>query len=198
MAEGKSRRLTMWKKLWPWLAIAAVTTAAALQLGRQGRAWFCACGRVWLWTSEAWSANTSQHLLDPYSFTHMLHGFVFCGLLAWGAVSSRVSWPWRLWLAVAAEAVWEIFENTEFVVRRYRENTMALGYEGDTIFNSLGDILACALGFLLARRLGWRRAVVVFALTEVVLLFRIRDSLLLSVLMLLHPVDALKAWQAGH
>jgi hypothetical protein len=103
-----------------------------------------------------------------------------------------------LWLAVVAEALWEIFENTEFVVRRYRENTMALGYEGDTIFNSLGDILACALGFLLARRLGWRRALVVFALTEIVLLFWIRDSLLLSVVMLVYPVDALKAWQAGH
>jgi hypothetical protein len=186
----------MLKKLRPWLVIAAVTIATALQLARQGRAWFCACGRVLLWTGEAWSENTSQHLLDPYSFTHMLHGFVFCGLLAWGA--SRVSWSWRLSLAVAAEALWEILENTEFVVRRYRENTMALGYQGDTVFNSLGDILACALGFLLARRLGWRRALAIFALTEIVLLFWIRDSLLLSVLMLIHPVDALKAWQAGH
>ncbi|HZH91305.1 MAG TPA: DUF2585 family protein [Pyrinomonadaceae bacterium] len=188
----------MSKKLWPWLAVLAVTIAAAIQLGRQGRAWFCACGRVLLWTSEAWSANTSQHLLDPYSFTHMLHGFVFCGLLAWWGASARLSWPWRLWFAVAAEALWEIFENTEFVVGRYRENTMALGYEGDTIFNSLGDMLACALGFLLARLLGWRRALAVFALTEIVLLIWIRDSLLLSVLMLIYPVDALKAWQAGH
>ncbi|MDX6271298.1 MAG: hypothetical protein QOD28_2521 [Acidobacteriota bacterium] len=184
------------RKLWPWLAILAVVIAAAIQLGRQGRAWFCACGRVLLWTGEAWSGNTSQHLLDPYSFTHMLHGFVFCGLLAW--VAPRLSWQWRLWLAVVAEAAWEIFENTEFVVRRYRENTMALGYEGDTVFNSLGDILACALGFLLARQLGWRRAIVVFTLTEITLLILIRDSLLLSVLMLLYPVDTLKAWQAGH
>jgi hypothetical protein len=196
MPEGKLRRLIMSKKLWPWLAMVAVTMAAAFQLGRQGRALFCACGRVLLWTSEAWSANTSQHLSDPYSFTHVLHGFVFCGLLAWGA--ARLSWPWRLWLALVAEAAWEIAENTEFVVRRYRENTMALGYEGDTIFNSLGDILACALGFLLARRLGWRRSLVVFALTEIVLLLWIRDSLLLSVLMLIYPSDALRAWQAGH
>jgi hypothetical protein len=186
----------MLKKLRPWLAILAVTIATALQLARQGRGWFCACGRVLLWTSEAWSGNTCQHLSDPYSFTHMLHGFVFCGLLAWGA--ARLSWSWRLWLAVAAECVWEIFENTEFVVRRYRENTMALGYQGDSVFNSVGDILACALGFLLARRLGWRRAIAVFALTEIVLLFWIRDSLLLSVLLLIYPSDALKAWQAGH
>ncbi len=187
----------MMRRLWPWLAILAVTIATAIQLGRQGRMWFCTCGRILLWTSEAWSENTSQHLLDPYSFTHMLHGFVFCGLLAWGA-AARLSWPWRLGFAVVAEALWEIFENTEFVVNRYRENTMALGYQGDTVFNSLGDILACALGFLLARQLGWRRAIAVFVLTEIVLLILIRDSLLLSVLMLIYPVDALKNWQAGH
>lgn len=187
----------MLKKIWPWLAMLALTTATAHQLGRQGREWFCTCGRVLLWTSEAWSENTSQHLLDPYSFTHMLHGFIFCGLLTWGA-GKRVSWPWRLWLAVAAEALWEIFENTEFVVRRYRENTLALGYQGDTVFNSVGDILACALGFILARWLGWRRAIVVFALTEVVLIFWIRDSLLLNILLLIYPVDAIRNWQAGH
>jgi hypothetical protein len=185
------------RKLWPWLALLTVTIATAIQLGRQGRMWFCACGRILLWTSEAWSEDTSQHLLDPYSFTHLLHGFVFCGLLAWG-LGARLSWAWRLWLAVVAEALWEIFENTEFVVRRYRENTMALGYQGDTVFNSLGDILACALGFLLARQLGWRRAIAVFGLTEIVLLILIRDSLLLSVIMLIYPIDALKAWQAGH
>ncbi len=187
----------MSKKLWPWLAILSVLVAATLQLGRQGRAWFCACGRVLVWTGEAWSGNTSQHLFDPYSFTHLLHGFVFCGLLAWWG-GPRVSWQWRLWLAVVAEACWEIFENTEFVVRRYRENTMALGYAGDTVLNSLGDILACALGFLLARQLGWRRALVVFALTELVLLIWIRDSLLLNVLMLLYPSDSIKAWQMSH
>ena len=186
----------MSKKIWPWLAIPAITVATALQLHRQGRAWFCACGRVLAWTGEAWSGNTSQHLFDPYSFTHVLHGFVFCGLLAWGL--PRAPWQWKLCLALALEALWELIENTEFVVRRYRENTMALGYEGDTVFNSLGDILACALGFLLARQLGWRRATAVFALTEIALLILIRDSLLLSVLMLLRPVEALKNWQAGH
>jgi hypothetical protein len=126
----------------------------------------------------------------------MLHGFVFCGLLAWGV--PRLSLTWRLWFAVTLEALWELFENTEFVTRRYREGTMALGYQGDTVFNSLGDILACALGFLLARTLGLRLSLAAFALTEVVLLFLIRDSLLLSILSLVYPVDALKAWQAGH
>ncbi|HKP71309.1 MAG TPA: DUF2585 family protein [Pyrinomonadaceae bacterium] len=186
----------MTRKIWAGLAIFGVVVAAALQLHRQGRPWFCDCGRVLLWTREAWGSNTSQQLLDPYSFTHMLHGFVFCGLLAWGL--PRLSVAWRLWFAVSAEALWELFENTEFVTRRYREGTMALGYQGDTVFNSLGDILACALGFLLARQLGLRRTLAAFVLVEVALLFWIRDSLLLSIILLIYPIDALKAWQAGH
>jgi hypothetical protein len=181
---------------WSWLAVAAATTIAALQLRRQGRLWLCDCGRVLVWASDAWGADNSQHLFDPYSFTHVLHGFIFCGVLAW--VLSRVSWQWRLALAVSIEALWEVVENSAFVIGRYREATLALGYQGDTIINSTGDIFACALGFLLARRLGLRRTLVAFAVTELVLLFWIRDSLLLNVLMLLYPLDAIKDWQMNH
>ncbi|HEY1403076.1 MAG TPA: DUF2585 family protein [Pyrinomonadaceae bacterium] len=181
---------------WPWLAIATATIMAALQLRRQGRLWLCECGRVLLWAGDAWSADNSQHLFDPYSFTHVLHGFVFCGVLAWAL--PRVSWEWRLALAVSIEALWEMVENSAFVINRYREATLALGYQGDTIINSTGDILACALGFVLARRLGLRLTLVAFALTEIVLLIWIRDSLLLNVLMLLSPIDAIKAWQMNH
>ena len=101
-------------------------------------------------------------------------------------------------LAVAAEALWEVIENTDFVIRRYREATAALGYNGDTVVNSLGDVVACAAGFLLARRLGLVKSLLVFALTEVALLFWIRDSLLLNILLLVYPSETLKAWQAGH
>ena len=181
--------------LWPWLAGLAVITLAALLLSSQGRSWWCACGQFFLWTSDAWSRHTSQHFLDPYSFTHLLHGFAFCGLLAWCA--PRVPPRWRLVLVVALEALWEVVENSEFVIRRYRETTAALGYTGDTIANSLGDIMCCGLGFLIARRLGLRRALAAFVLTEALLLLWIRDSLLLEVLMLLYPVAAIKAWQVG-
>jgi hypothetical protein len=125
----------------------------------------------------------------------VLHGFVFCGLLAWGL--PRLAPVWRLSLAVTVEALWEVLENSDFVIRRYREATAALGYEGDTVVNSLGDIFACGLGFVIARRLGFRRSLALFVLTEVVLLVWIKDSLTLNVLMLIYPIDAIKAWQTG-
>ena len=182
---------------WPWLAAAAALAAAAFLLRRQGRAWFCSCGRLLPWVGDAWSPDTSQHLFDPYTFTHVLHGFALCGLLA--LLLTRAGWRVRLLLAVAAEAAWEVFENTEFVINRYRETTAALGYNGDTIVNSLGDVLACAAGFLLALRLGALRTLLVFALTEAVLLLWIRDSLLLNVLLLVYPSETLRSWQsAGH
>jgi hypothetical protein len=183
-------------KLYPWLCVLLSVSAAALQLHRQGRLWACACGRVRLWTGDAWGVDTSQHLFDPYSFTHLLHGFAFCGLLA--LVAPRIAVRWRFCLAILFESVWEIVENTNFVINRYREATAALGYTGDTVINSMGDIIACAVGFWVAHRLGWRRTLVAFALVELLLLVTIRDSLLLNILMLLHPSGAIKAWQAGH
>ncbi|HEX8187053.1 MAG TPA: DUF2585 family protein [Pyrinomonadaceae bacterium] len=181
----------------PWLAAAAVLAAAAFVLRWQGRLWLCSCGRFRLWLGDAWGSETSQQLFDPYSFTHVLHGFALAGLLAL-ALRRAGWWRWRLALAVTAEALWEVFENTEFVINRYREATAALGYNGDTVVNSLGDVAACAAGFLLARRLGALKTLLVFALTEVVLLFWIRDSLLLNIILLVYPSEKLKAWQAGH
>lgn len=181
----------------PWLAMVAVLAGGVYQLRNQGRLWQCSCDYVLLWTNEYWGRNTSQHLLDPASFTHVLHGFVLCGLLAW--LVPRMSPVWRLSLGVSAEVLWEVVENSEFVIRRYREGTAAFGYHGDTIVNSAGDLLSFGLGFVLARRLGFRRALAVFVAVEVVLAFWIRDGLLLNVLMLVYPIDAIEAWQtAGH
>ena len=184
------------RRVWPWLAVAGVLGTAAFVLRWQGRLWLCSCGHFRPWLGDAWGPETSQQLFDPYSLTHVLHGFALCGLLA--LLLPRAGWRWRLALAVAAEALWEVFENTEFVINRYRETTAALGYNGDTVVNSLGDVLACAAGFLIARRLGPLKTLLVFVLTEVVLLFWIRDSLLLNVLLLVYPSESLKAWQAGH
>ena len=184
------------RKALPGLVAAATLALTALELHRQGRLWLCSCGRFALWTGDAWSSETSQQLFDPYSFTHVLHGLVFCGLLA--LLLPRVEWRWRFTIAVACESVWELIENTNFVIERYREATAALGYSGDTVVNSLGDIASCALGLLLARKLGALRSVVLFLATELVLLVWIRDSLLLNVLMLFFPSSKLRAWQAGH
>jgi hypothetical protein len=179
-----------------WLAIAAVLAAAAAVLRAEGRRWWCACGNPSPWSGDAWGPHNSQHFLDPYSLTHVLHGVVLCGALAWAC--PRLPAAWRLFLAVVIEAAWEVFENSEFVIQRYRGATAALGYQGDSVANSLGDILSCALGFVLARRLGWRWSVVLFLATEAVLLVWIRDSLLLNVVMLIHPLDCIRDWQTGH
>ncbi|HEY2251595.1 MAG TPA: DUF2585 family protein, partial [Planctomycetaceae bacterium] len=170
------------RKTMPWLAIVAVLIATAIQLRRQGRTWWCSCGRPNLWVGDVHSAHCSQHLLDPYSFTHVLHGLAFCGILAWAL--PKLLPNWRLFLAVAIESLWELLENSQLVIQRYRAATIALGYEGDSIVNSLSDVVFCAVGFVLARRLGLRRSIILFVLTELILLALIRDNLTLNVLML--------------
>ena len=181
----------------PWLAIVVVLVGTVLLLRSQGRLWWCSCDYLLLWSGDPWSSDNSQHLLDPYSFTHLLHGFLLCGLLA--LVVPRLSAVWQLWLAVSIEALWELVENSEFVIRRYREETAALGYHGDTVVNSLGDILICGLGFVLARYLGFRRTFALFVITEVTLAIVIRDNLTWNIVMLICPVVAVKEWHAvGH
>ena len=186
----------------PCLAIMVVLVGAAYQLRSQGRLWWCACDYLLLWSGDPWSSYNSQHLLDPYSFTHVLHGFVFCGFVFCGLLAltvSRLTAVWQLWIAVSMEAVWEVVENSQFIIQRYREETAALGYQGDTIINSLADILLCGVEFALARRLGLRRTVALFGVTEVALAVWIRDNLSLNVLMLIYPIEVVKEWQAaGH
>lgn len=183
------------KYLWPPILIGTVLAVAVWQLHRQGREWWCHC-RSFLWTSSAWSGQTSQTFLDPYSFTHLLHGFMFAGLLL--LVTRKMPTAWRLCIAVSLEAVWEVFENSGYVIQRYRDATASLGYQGDTVLNSLGDILCCGVGLMIARRLGWLRSLPIFIATEIILLFWIRDSLILEIIMLIHPINAIKMWQIGH
>ncbi len=184
------------KHPWPWVAIVIVMAATAMQLHRQGRLWWCSCGQWYLWSGDTQGPHNSQAPFDPYSLTHVLHGILYFGLLAWGI--PRLPPVWRLWLALSIEALWEVLENSAVVIQRYRAETIALGYQGDTIANSLGDILSCGIGFALGRRLGLRGSVALFVATEVALLVWIRDSPLLNVVMLAHPLGAIKAWQMGH
>ena len=170
-------------------------SGAAIQLHRQGRFWWCNC-REFLWTSNAWGSLTSQTFLDPYSFTHLLHGFMFAGILL--LVTRKMPTSWRLAIAIALESIWEILENTNAVIDRYREATASLGYHGDTVMNSMGDIACCGVGLIIARKLGWLRSLPIFVATEVVLLFWIKDNLILEIIMLIHPFDAIKTWQLGH
>jgi uncharacterized protein DUF2585 len=191
-ADTASKR-SLKEKLWLGFGLVAIFVVAALLMRLEGRFWICACGSVRFWISDTCSSDNSQHFLDPYAFTHVLHGFTFYWLVA--SVVPRLRSNWQLLLAIALEAAWEVFENTNFVIERYRSVTAALGYTGDTVVNSLGDILCCLVGFLIAQRLGFRRAVLAFLALELVLILWIRDSLLLEIVMLMIPIDAIKAWQ---
>jgi hypothetical protein len=183
------------KNSWPWVVIVFVLAATAWQLHHQGRSWWCSCGRAFLWTSDAWSSLTSQTFLDPYSFTHILHGLMLCGLLT--LLVRGLPTSWRLTMAITIEAIWELIENTDTVIQHYRAATASLGYQGDTVMNSVGDIMCCGIGFIIARKVGWLRSLALFFVTEGMLLIWIRDSLLLEILMLVHPVNAIKMWQVG-
>jgi hypothetical protein len=180
-------------RLWAPLAVVGIFIAAAILLRVEGRLWICACDKFLIWAGKVCSAENSQQLFDPYSFTHVLHGFMFFWLVAW--LLPRLQRVWQVSLAIAIEALWEVFENTNFIIDRYRSETAALGYNGDTVVNSFGDILCCLIGFMIAKRLGLRRSLLVFLGLELILIFWIRDSLLLEILMLVSPVDSIKAWQ---
>ena len=178
---------------WPAPILAGVMALAAVHLHHVGRPWWCVCGNPSLWSGNIHSSHNSQHLVDPYSFTHMLHGVLFCGLLTWFFPQTRLST--RFWMALAIEVGWELLENSELVIHRYRTATISLGYEGDSILNSFGDILSCSGGFALAAWLGLRGSIALFVVAEACLMLWIRDSFLLSTIMLIHPWEALKAWQ---
>ena len=175
------------------LAIGALFGLATVALRLEGRRWWCRCGRPTLWTGDMWSPHTSQHLFDPYSFTHVEHGLVFDAMLR--PLSRRLGPSRRLLLAMAVETLWEIAENTQPVIENYRKAALARGYEGDSIANSLGDIAACGVGLLLARRLPVRWSVALFVGMEVVLLAIYRDNLILNITLQFVPIKAVEAWQ---
>lgn len=173
----------------------AVIAAQVVTLVAMGHALICTCGYVELWHSPTAGPGTSQHLTDWYTFTHLVHGFLFY-LLLWLVAPGA---PFRITLVVALgfEAVWEIIENTPAVIERYRETALAAGYFGDSVINSLTDTLAMVLGFVMARRMPLWGAVGFVIGLELLLAVVIRDNLLLNIVQLIHPVEAISAWQAG-
>ncbi|MGI8642079.1 MAG: DUF2585 family protein [Pyrinomonadaceae bacterium] len=186
-----------WRDYLPWILTLAVVALAVFQLYNQDRIWWCKFDSpLYLWSSDAWGKHNSQHLFDPYSFTHILHGFLYFWFLTL-IFRRHLSLKWLLFCAVFVESAWEILENTNSIIERYRTATLALDYFGDSIINSFGDILSCAAGFIIARKLGFWRSLTLFILIEIVLILWIHDSLLINIIMLIHPVEAIKAWQSG-
>lgn len=177
---------------WPLAALGLVAVATLLLLV-MGRPPICTCGTIALWGEQG--PAQSQMLADWYSASHIVHGFLFYALLRWAAPVAPVGI--RFLAALAIEAAWEIAENTPMVIDRYREATVALGYTGDSILNSLSDVAMMVLGFWAARRLPVWAAIALVVLLELVPLLVIRDNLTLNVWMLLAPSDALRDWQAA-
>jgi hypothetical protein len=177
----------------PLIILAAVLAATLAIMWAMGRPPICSCGNVELWGEVG--PKQSQMLADWYSPSHIIHGFLFYGLLAW--LWPRGSIERRFLVALLIETVWEIAENTPMIIDRYREATIALGYSGDSILNSLSDIVMMALGFLGARRLPVWASVAVVLVLELVPLIAIRDNLALNIIMLLAPNGTIRSWQAG-
>jgi len=179
-----------------WAALVLVLGATALVLHAMGRPWWCRAGDLVPWSSDIWSRHNSQHLVDPYTLTHAMHGLIFYALL-WLTLGRVAGVTTRAGVALGIEATWEIVENTSTMIERYRAATISLDYYGDSVLNSVCDILAFVLGYVAAAAIPTWVSVASVVAAETLLIFWIRDSLLLNVLMLIHPVEAVKAWQLG-
>ena len=175
--------------------VAAIVVLAGAALYAMGHPLICKCGFVKLWHFDVVSAENSQHIIDWYTPSHIIHGFLFYGLL-W-LFAPRLSFGARLILAVAVEATWEVAENTDFVINHYREMTISLDYYGDSVLNSVSDILFMIAGFFLAAWLPvWVTILLAIAL-ELFVGFMIRDGLTLNVIMFVWPLDSIVQWQQG-
>lgn len=158
-----------------------------------GRTPICTCGYLKLWHGEVNSSGNSQHLFDPYSFSHILHGLLFYPLL-W-LLSKKLPTKYRFLIALLIEAGWEILENSNFIINRYRSVTISFDYFGDSIVNSIGDLVSMSLGFWIASKAKIWQTITLFFIIETLLLFWIRDNLTINIIQLIHPIDAIKQWQ---
>ncbi len=182
----------------PRVAVAlglGIVAAAAIILYAMGQPLICRCGSVKIWHGDILSAENSQHLADWYSPSHLIHGLLFYALM-W-LVARRWTLDLRAVAALLIESAWEIIENSPMVIDRYRAATISLGYSGDSVVNSVSDILFMLIGFWLAARLPVAVSVALALMLELVAGYVIRDNLTLNIIMLLYPIDAIRAWQAG-
>lgn len=174
-----------------------IVAVAALAILAMGHVPICKCGYVKLWHGMPVSSENSQHLSDWYSFSHVIHGFAFYAILWLIPWTRRMPWGAKFLIALGVESGWEIFENTDFVINRYRETTISLDYYGDSVINSVFDILFMVVGYVAAAKWPIWTIVALTIFMELLTLYYIRDNLALNIIMLLYPSEAILKWQSG-
>jgi uncharacterized protein DUF2585 len=167
-----------------------LTALAEFAMGR--RTWGIG-GVAGIWSGDINSEHNSQFLFDPYTLTHIIHGVILYALVT--LVFRQLPVANRLLIAIGLECGWEVLENTSFIIERYRAETVSLNYYGDSIMNSLCDVFAAIVGFFLASRLPQRVTVLAVVAIEILLVVWTRDNLTINIIMLIHPSQAIRAWQ---
>ena len=180
------------KGIWFTLFILAGTITTLYFMGREP---ICKCGTIKLWHGIVQSSENSQHISDWYTPSHILHGLIFF-LVTW-LFFSKWTFGMRLALSMLVEAAWEILENTDLIINRYREATISFDYFGDSILNSASDMIAMAAGFYLASKLPVWASIAFFIIAELFVMYMIRDGLILNIIMLLYPLEIIREWQAA-
>jgi len=187
--------LNFFKKYWFYIfSMVLVFSVVAVIEFNSGRSVFGPDGKFGWWESSIWSSASSQRVADAYSFSHIIHGMLFYGFLFW--VARKLPLKYRFLIALIIEASWELLENSPIIINRYREATIALGYEGDSILNSVADVGMVAIGFAIARLSKFWASVSLIIIMELGCLFWVRDNLTLNVIMLVSPIESIKTWQS--